>query len=212
MCSCRPSHASGTPASGPAMVSAVRDGEWEAGWRTRQLLTLSHEQPAAPHMIDVDTHLRGSAALLRRLLPERIDLEWRLDDGLWPVRIDEGQLDQVVFNLVANARDAVTDAGTVTISTDNVTHAAEHVVAAGGPPAGEYVRLEMADTGTGMDPGVLAHIFEPFSTTKPSGKRTGLGLASVYGIVRQNLGDVHVESMPGAGTRVTILLPRGGTM
>ena len=202
----------GPDSSAQAFLIEIQDAAHRAAGLTRQLLTLSHEQPAASHVIDLNTHLRASGALLRRLLPERIELVWRLDDGLWPVRIDEGQLDQVVFNLVANARDAVTDAGTVTISTDNVTHAAEHVVAAGGPPAGEYVRLEVADTGTGMDAGVLAHIFEPFYTTKPSGKGTGLGLASVYGIVRQNLGDVHVESMPGAGTRVTILLPRGDTM
>jgi CheY-like chemotaxis protein len=144
----------------------------------------------------------------QRLIGEDICLVWKPGQLVWPVYVDSTQVDQILVNLLVNARDAMPDTGTVTITTSqaslNDQFCAEHAESS----PGDYVVLEVSDTGTGMDPKTLPHIFEPFFTTKPRGKGTGLGLSTVYGIVKQNGGFISVESQPGAGSTFRIFLPR----
>jgi CheY-like chemotaxis protein len=128
--------------------------------------------------------------------------------NLWPVRIDPSQIDQILANLAANARDAIRGVGTVTIATANVTLHAHECAGQDGLVPGEYVRLSVVDTGSGMDDDTQAHVFEPFYTTKPEGQGIGLGLATVYGIARQNNGLVQLTSALGKGTIVSVYLPR----
>jgi CheY-like chemotaxis protein len=143
-----------------------------------------------------------------RLVGEDIELKVELSEGVWPVRLDQSQLEQVVMNLVVNARDAMPEGGVVHLRTANVsvddTFCLSHLEAR----AGEYVLVSVCDAGTGMDPETRAHIFEPFYTTKPEGKGTGLGLATVYGIVKQCGGFIDVATTPGRGTNFGIYLPR----
>ncbi|MFN7914896.1 MAG: PAS domain S-box protein [Vicinamibacterales bacterium] len=194
------------PAS-PVMdtIDEIIDAGERATELTRRLLTLTPDQPRAPHLLDVTQHLQECASLIRRMLPPAIDLQWSLADGLWPAHLDPGQLDQVVFNLVGNARDAMPDGGVLTIRTSNTTAGGDGLPL-GGPTA--FVQLDVVDTGAGMDEATAARVFEPFFTTKPEGKGTGLGLASVYAIVRQSGGDIHIDTAPGRGTRVTVRFPR----
>ena len=146
--------------------------------------------------------------LLRRLIGEPIALIWRPGSPLWPVKVDPTQIDQILVNLCVNARDAIAGVGQITIETGNAsldeTYCAQH---AGFVP-GEYVRLAVSDDGCGMDSETLAHLFEPFFTTKGVGRGTGLGLATLYGVVKQNQGFVNVYSEPGQGTTFTIYWPR----
>jgi len=141
--------------------------------------------------------------MLRSLISENIELKTDLADDLAATRADPGQLEQVLVNLSVNARDAMPDGGRLVIQTENID-----VTDGGDVPAGPYVLVGVTDTGTGMDATTLARVFEPFFTTKPRGKGTGLGLASVYGIVRQSGGYIAVTSTPGAGTTFRIHLPR----
>ena len=152
--------------------------------------------------------MAGTLKILRRLIGEDIDLAWLPGIGVWPVMIDPGQLDQLLANLCLNARDAIAGVGKVTIETENVlidrSYCEEH------PDflPGEYVRLGVNDGGCGMDRDTRTHIFEPFFTAGSPGKGTGLGLATVYGIVRQNQGFINVYSEPGRGSTFSIHLPR----
>jgi two-component system cell cycle sensor histidine kinase/response regulator CckA len=175
---------------------------------TRQLLTFARRQVIAPVPLDLNSALRASEKLLRRVLGEDVELAVELQPPLWAVRCDPGQVEQVVLNLAVNARDAMPRGGTLTLATANV-HVDERLTAS--RPwmrAGPYARLSMRDTGQGMSPEVKAHLFEPFFTTKPVGKGTGLGLATVYGIVKQNDGYILVESEGGRGTTFDIFFPR----
>jgi PAS domain S-box-containing protein len=175
---------------------------------TRQLLAFARRQVISPVPLDLNDVLRQSHRLLERTLGEDVELTARLEPGLWPVRCDPGQIQQVILNLAVNARDAMPNGGRLTIETANVDlddcMAALHDSA----PAGPHVRLAVRDSGHGMSPEVRAHVFEPFFTTKPVGKGTGLGLATVYGIVKQNDGHILLETGPGQGTTFEILLPR----
>lgn len=173
---------------------------------TRKLLSLTHNQPREPQVIDINEQLRDAAAIVRRMLPSTVDMQWALTNDLWGAYLDPSQLDQVIFNLVANARDAMPGGGTLTIRTSNASSSGEL------PSAGAtaFVQVEVCDTGTGMDDATIAHVFEPFYTTKGPGKGTGLGLASVYAIVRQSGGDIHIDSAPGQGTRVIVRFPKAG--
>jgi len=146
--------------------------------------------------------------MLRRLIGEDIDLLWAPELDLWKVKIDPSQVDQILVNLVVNARDAISGVGAITMRTDNV--AIEDSESAQTPEliAGQYVLLTVSDTGTGMTQEVRENIFEPFFTTKEMGKGTGLGLSTVYGIVKQNDGFIYVESEPEKGTTFKIYLPR----
>jgi two-component system, cell cycle sensor histidine kinase and response regulator CckA len=167
---------------------------------TRQLLAFARRQVVAPVPLDLAGVVRSAERLLRRVLGEDVSLEVEVKDGIWPVLCDPGQLEQVLMNLAVNARDAMPDGGTLNISARN------EEPAPGGPQ--QWVRLTVRDSGGGMSPEVQAHLFEPFFTTKAKGRGTGLGLATVHGIVAQAGGRIEVRSEPGKGTAFAILLPR----
>jgi signal transduction histidine kinase/ActR/RegA family two-component response regulator len=169
-----------------------RAGQKGAGL-TRQLLAFSRRQVLAPEILDLNQLLREMEAFFKRVLQENIQLEFDLEPELGRVKADPGQLEQVIMNLVVNARDAMPQGGTLTLTTRN---------------AGGNVAVSVADTGVGMSEAVQARIFEPFYTTKGVGKGTGLGLATALGIVEQSGGTLQVASAPGAGTTLTITLPR----
>jgi two-component system cell cycle sensor histidine kinase/response regulator CckA len=174
---------------------------------TRQLLAFSRKQILKPALLDLNAIIESTGKMLRRLLGEDIEIVTHLAPDLRAVIADASQLDQVLMNLAVNARDAMPDGGLLTITTCNRTIAeggegARHLI-----PAGDYTLLEMSDTGIGMDAAVRARLFEPFFTTKQMGKGTGLGLATVYGIVKQSAGYVLVDSAPGEGTTFQVYLP-----
>jgi PAS domain S-box-containing protein len=175
---------------------------------TRQLLAFARRQTVAPRVLDLNDVVAGSLKMLRRLVGEHIDQVWMPGHGLWSVRIDPAQVDQILANLAANARDAIGSVGQITIRTDNVTLDESDCARYPGAAPGRYVLLEVIDDGHGMDLDTQAHIFEPFYTTKDELQGTGLGLATVYGIVKQNEGFIRVESKLGQGTKVQIYVPR----
>jgi two-component system cell cycle sensor histidine kinase/response regulator CckA len=175
---------------------------------TRQLLAFARRQPIAPRLLDLNGAIEASLRMLRRLIGEDVTLEWRPDPQPWPVRLDPSQLDQLLTNLVVNARDAIAGVGEIRIATDKVTLPDPRFVIPAAGAVGEFAAIEVTDTGAGMDAETLAHAFEPFFTTKEEGKGTGLGLATVYGIVRQNGGFVALTSEVGRGTSARLLLPR----
>jgi two-component system sensor histidine kinase EvgS len=149
--------------------------------------------------------------MLRRLIGEDIDLSWQPGAGLWSVNIDPSQLDQVLANLCVNARDAIADVGKITIETRNVSFDEEYCSDHPGFSPGDFALFAVSDDGCGMDKTILDQLFEPFFTTKGPGKGTGLGLATVYGIVKQNEGFINVYSEPGKGSTIKIYLPRHGS-
>jgi two-component system, cell cycle sensor histidine kinase and response regulator CckA len=175
---------------------------------TRQLLAFARKQPIAPAPLDLNAAVRGAERLLRRALGEDVELRVHLGPSLWTVCCDRGQLEQVILNLAVNARDAMAGGGALTLETRNLPAGEPSPADAPDGAAGDWVELRVRDTGTGMTPDVRAHLFEPFFTTKAPGKGTGLGLATVYGIVRQGGGHVRVESAPGQGSCFRVLLPR----
>jgi signal transduction histidine kinase len=174
---------------------------------TRQLLAFSRQQVLAPVVLDLDRLVTGLAGMLRRLIGENIELRTLPSPGLRRIQADQGQLEQVIVNLVVNARDAMPRGGTLEISTANIP--ADEALRLAGPswPPGPGVLLSVSDTGVGMNPEIQSHLFEPFFTTKDRGKGTGLGLATVHGIVLQSRGSILVESVPGRGSTFKILLP-----
>ena len=174
---------------------------------TRQLLAFSRQQPASPKVLDLNETVTGMLKMLRRLAGEDIDLAWMPAMELRPVRIDPTQLDQILANLLVNARDAIASVGKVTIGTDNAMFDAAYCAEHPGFVPGEYAVLEVSDDGCGMDQETRAQLFEPFFTTKPVGQGTGLGLATVYGIVKQNNGFINVYSEPGQGSTFRVYLP-----
>ncbi|MHB9113689.1 MAG: PAS domain-containing protein [Thermoleophilia bacterium] len=186
----------------------VRSAAERSANLTRQLLAFSRRQPVEPSVIELNVRLQSMEGMLSRLLGEDIHLRYELFPGLWAVRADPSQMDQAVANLAANARDAMPEGGTLLVETGNVTFGDLEVAGEGGIPAGDYAMVAVSDDGEGMDPETLRHAFEPFFTTKEEGRGTGLGLATVYGIVKQNAGWVDVESSVGEGTTVRIYLPR----
>jgi len=168
---------------------------------TRQLLTFARKQELSPVSLDVNETVRATGKLLRRLVGTAVELKLALQPGLWLARFDPGQLEQVIVNLSVNARDAMPAGGTLTIETANVEAPGDAA------PSGTWIRLSVRDTGVGLSPEAREHLFEPFFTTKPRGKGTGLGLATVHGIVFQCGGEISVESEPGQGTAFHVLLP-----
>ena len=174
---------------------------------TKQLLAFSHQQIIAPVVLDLNDVIVETTKMLGRLLGEDVRVVTSLLPGLPEVRADVGQMSQMLLNLAVNARDAMPQGGTLTISTAEVTVDERFAKAHLGLKAGRYAELSMTDTGLGMTKEVQAHLFEPFFTTKPPGKGTGLGLAVVFGIVQQSGGHVVVDSEPGRGTSVRIYLP-----
>lgn len=175
---------------------------------TRQLLAFSRKQVLHPQVLNLNQVVTNVETLLRRLIGEDITLTLRLDPALTPVMADPSQLEQIIFNLAVNARDAMPHGGTLTIATVNITQEQIDVEAAVRLPRAAYVQLQVSDTGIGMDADTQARIFEPFFTTKPQGKGTGLGLATVFGIVQQSGGTITVTSTPQHGTTFTINLPQ----
>lgn len=175
---------------------------------TRQLLAFSRKQIAEFKFLNLNDVVQDIESLLRRVIGEGITLRVELSPNLWSVRADEGQLEQVILNLVLNARDAMNGGGTITIATKN-TNLQEPLPSTTGDviPPGPFVVLSVEDTGSGIDQSLLPHIFEPFFTTKDATKGTGLGLSTVYGIVRQSGGRIVVSSHLGEGTRFDIYLP-----
>ena len=175
---------------------------------TSQLLAFARKQTIQPRVLDLNDTVAGALKMLGRLIGENIHLAWIPGAGLWPVRMDPSQIDQVLANLCVNARDAIAGVGRVTIETGNVTLDDTTTPRHPETRPGDYVLLAVSDDGRGMDPTTRARLFEPFFTTKEEGKGTGLGLATVFGAVVQNLGLINVESAPGQGTTFKIYLPR----
>ncbi len=185
---------------------------YQAGRRsadiTRQLLAFARQQTVAPKIINLNDNIGSIIKMLGHLIGEDIDFAWVPGTELWSVKIDPSQVDQILANLCVNARDAITDIGKVTIETKNIgfdkEYCADHVEFL----PGEYVMIAVSDDGRGIAPEVIGQIFEPFFTTKAVGKGTGLGLATVYGIVKQNNGFINVYSEPEKGTTIKVYLPR----
>ena len=183
-----------------------RSGE-QAAALTRQLLAFGRRQMLRPVDLDLNHVVDDTQKMLRRLIGEDIELVVQLAADLSLVRADRSQVEQVIVNLAVNARDAMPRGGQITIRTENVLVEPRTSPAMPGMPAGAYAALIVEDTGEGIHPAVLGRIFEPFFTTKAFGRGSGLGLATVYGVVKQSKGDIHVESAPGQGTTFTVLLP-----
>jgi PAS domain S-box-containing protein len=174
---------------------------------TKQLLAFSRKQLLAPRVVNLNELIRDLRPMLHRLIEEHVQLVVRLAPDVAHVNVDPGQIDQVVMNLVINARDAMPDGGTLTIETANLTLDTEYTESGARMPVGRYVLLVVRDTGQGMPPEVQRRLFEPFFTTKPKGAGTGLGLATVYGIVKQSDGFIFVSSEPGKGTSFRVYFP-----
>jgi len=174
----------------------------------RQLLAFARKQTIAPKILDLNETVEGMLKMLRRLIGEDIDLAWLPGKVVGPVRMDPSQMDQILANLCVNARDAIADVGKITIETGKASFDEEYCADHAGFVPGDYVLLAVSDKGCGMGKEVLAHLFEPFFTTKEPGGGTGLGLATVYGIVKQNNGFINVYSEQQIGTTFKIYLPR----
>ncbi len=175
---------------------------------TRQLLAFARKQTIAPKVIDLNETVSGMLKMLQRVIGENINLALQTSSNLWLVKIDPSQIDQMLVNLCVNARHAINGVGRITIEAGNSNLDADYFAKHRYVEPGEYVRLAVSDDGCGMDKETQAHIFEPFFTTKGVGQGSGLGLAMVYGIVKQNNGFINVYSEPGQGTTFTIYLPR----
>jgi PAS domain S-box-containing protein len=197
------------PAGSPARsdIEEVMNAGQRASTLTRQLLAFSRKQVLAPQRLDLNAAVHGSRQLLRRLIGEDVEFVAVYGANLSPVLADPGQIDQVILNLVVNARDAMPQGGRLTVETDNVELDEQSIRNHPGAHTGWHVRLKVSDTGVGMSEEVQSRIFEPFFSTKAVGRGTGLGLSTVYGIVQQTGGHIEVSSTPGKGTTFSIYLP-----
>jgi len=189
-------------------LQGIREAAQRSAELTRQLLAFARKQTVAPQVIDLNLVVGKMLKMLQRLIGENIELLWEPGENLGPVKIDSSQVDQILANLAVNSRDAILGTGTLTIRTDNFTLDRETSKKFAGSLPGEYVRLTVEDNGCGMERPTLTRLFEPFFTTKETGKGTGLGLAMVYGIVKQSEGFIHARSQPDRGTVMEIYLPR----
>jgi CheY-like chemotaxis protein len=172
---------------------------------TRQLLAFSRRRPLNPESLDLATHLRGMREMLDASLGGDIHVEMKFGPEVWPVEVDAGEMELAVLNLCVNARDALSRGGVITLAADNVQETDHN-------GARDFVRLSVADTGSGIPPEVMARVFEPFFTTKDVNKGSGLGLTQVYGFAQQSGGRVTIDSQVGKGTTVTVLLPRSARL
>jgi len=189
-------------------IMQIKQNANRAASLVRQLLAFSRKQTLRPQVIELSETLPDLSMLLRRLIGEKVTLDIPLMRDLWPVRADVGQFEQAIINLAVNARDAMPTGGKLTIRTSNVSSEQSVRLHRKGMPAGEYVQLEVTDTGTGIAPDVIDKIFDPFYTTKDIGKGTGLGLATVYGFIKQTGGFIYVDSELDKGTTFRIFIPR----
>jgi CheY-like chemotaxis protein len=179
---------------------------------TRQLLAFGRRQVLAPRDLDLNGVLADMDKMLQRLLGDHVTLDTIPGAGLWTIRADQGQLEQVIANLVVNARDAMSRGGTLTLATSNVELDESFIATHPGAKCGSHVLLTVRDTGSGITPEIQPKIFEPFFTTKGPGKGTGLGLATVLGIVQQSDGYIRVHSLPGHGTTFDLFFPQVATV
>ncbi len=191
-----------------ADLTAIRKAGERSADLTRQLLAFARKQTIAPKVIDLNETIESMLKMLRRLIGEDIDLAWRPGKKVWPVNMDPAQIDQILANLCVNARDAIAGVGKMTIETDNIVFDGPYCKDHAGFVPGAYVMIALSDNGCGMDSETMSHLYEPFFTTKALGKGTGLGLATVYGVVKQNNGFINAYSEPGQGTTFKVYLPR----
>ena len=189
-------------------LNEIRGATERAKQLVRQLLAFSRKEETHPQTVDLNERITSLQSMLDPVIGEDVRLQTLLADGLWPVQIDPGQLDQALMNLVVNARDAMPEGGDLWITTANASITAEEAAAEPDLSPGDYVSLTILDDGLGMPAEVAAHVFEPFFTTKPKEWGTGLGLSTVFGIVKQAHGCITVDSTLGEGTRFRILLPK----
>ena len=189
-------------------IIQIKQNANRAAALVRQLLAFSRRQTLRPQVLELGETLSDLTMLLRRLIGEKVTLDVVPGRDLWPVKVDLSQFEQVIVNLAVNARDAMPDGGKLTLRTANIPAADSAKLTYKGMPAADYVLVEVADTGHGISPDIIDKIFEPFFSTKEVGKGTGLGLATVYGIVKQTGGFVYVDSEIGKGTTFRIFLPR----
>ena len=189
-------------------IMQIKQNATRAATLVRQLLAFSRRQTLRPQVLDLGDALSDLTMLLRRLIGEKVKLDLVHGRDLWPVKVDVSQFEQVIVNLAVNARDAMPDGGKLTVRTGNVTTEESARLSYKGMPPADYVRIDVADTGTGIAPDIVDKIFEPFFSTKEVGKGTGLGLSTVYGIVKQTGGFVYVDSEADKGTAFHIFLPR----
>lgn len=189
-------------------LKTIEDSALRSADLIRKLLAFARKQTIVPKVLDLNETVAGMLKMLQRLIGEDVDFAWVPAESLWPVRIDPSQVDQLLVNLCVNARDAISGVGKVTIEVGNAVFDEAYCTVHAGYSPGEFVMLAVSDDGCGMDKEVLGHIFEPFFTSKELGKGTGLGLATVYGIVKQNDGFINVYSEPGKGSTFKLYLPR----
>ncbi|MEH2509936.1 two-component system cell cycle sensor histidine kinase/response regulator CckA [Nitrobacteraceae bacterium AZCC 1564] len=189
-------------------IMQIKQNATRAATLVRQLLAFSRRQTLRPQVLDMGDALSDLTMLLKRLIGEKVKLDFVHGRDLWPVKVDVSQFEQVIVNLAVNARDAMPDGGKLTIRTANVSASDAERLQYKGMPAADYVQIEVSDSGTGIPADILDKIFEPFFSTKEVGKGTGLGLSTVYGIVKQTGGFVYVDSVANQGTTFRIFLPR----
>jgi signal transduction histidine kinase/CheY-like chemotaxis protein len=192
----------GDPAGRERVFTAMKQAVERGAGLCRQLLAFARRQPLRPEAVDLERLIVGMRELLDRSLRGDVQIRCEFAERLWPVEVDPGELELVILNLAVNARDAMPTGGSVTISARNAPALADHEL------TGDFVRLDISDTGMGMAADVLAHAFEPFFTTKEVGKGSGLGLAQAHGFARASKGAVRIESTVGRGTKVSLFLPR----
>jgi len=191
-----------------ADLAEIKNAAQRSSDLTRQLLAFARTQAVATEVLDLNVTLKGMLKMLQRLIGEDVDLAWQPAAELWPVKMDPSQIDQILTNLCVNARHAIAGVGKITIETANTVLDEDYCATCQGCTPGDYVLLAVSDNGCGMEKEVMEHLFEPFFTTKGISAGTGLGLATVYGIVRQNNGCINAYSEPGKGTTFKIYLPR----
>ena len=191
-----------------ADLEEIRKAARRSADLTRQLLAFARQQTVSPKVLDLNQTIENMLRMIQRLIGENIDLVWLPGQDLKQIKMDPSQLDQMLANLCINARDAIKDMGQITIETRNITIDADYCLDHAGFVPGEFVLLSVSDSGCGMDQETLARAFEPFFTTKELGKGTGLGLATVYGIIKQNRGFINMYSEPGKGTSFALYFPR----
>ncbi len=189
-------------------LEAAMKGARNAAKLTHRLLAFARQQPLAPQASDIRVLVAGMSDMLTRMAGEAIDIETVSGAGLWPVLVDENQLENVLLNLIVNAHDAMPNGGRITIETSNAYLDDTYVASVGDIKAGQFVMLSVSDTGTGIAPDQIDKVFEPFFTSKPPGLGTGLGLAMIHGFVKQSGGHIRIYSEVGHGTTVKIYLPR----
>lgn len=189
-------------------LSEIRNAAERSAALTGQLLAFARKQVITPKSVSLNSQIDKMYQILNRLIGENIVLKWERGGSLWNILFDPSQIDQILANLCVNAKDAIKESGTIIISTGNISVTEHDRSDLPGIIPGEYVLLKISDDGCGMEDAVLKHIFEPFFTTKDIGKGTGLGLATVFGIVKQNRGFIYARSIPGSGSEFNVYLPR----